>query len=172
MGGSGGCGCRVGRRRGRPRSRAGTRLRRRGAPIEGAIARTLAGRAFARAGDASRAVEELQRAAASLDACGAHRYRDQAERELGKLGRRNHRRTRPGKIGGTGVETLTARELEVARLVVARKTNPQIASQLFLSNKTVETHLRNIFRKLSVTSRVELAHAVERADQAAPRTVG
>ncbi len=142
-----------------------------GAPIEGAISRTLAGRAFAQAGDASRAVEELQRAAVSLDACGARRYRDQAERELGKLGRRNHRRTRRGKTGGTGIEILTARELEVARLVVDRKTNPQIAAELFLSNKTVETHLRNIFRKLNVTSRVHLAHAVEQADQAAPSTL-
>jgi ATP/maltotriose-dependent transcriptional regulator MalT len=48
----------------------------------------------------------------------------------------------------------------------ARKTNPQIAAELFLSQKTVETHLRHIFRKLGVSSRVELARAVERADRA------
>jgi len=102
-------------------------------------------------------------AAAKLDACGALRYRDEAERELGKLGRRTYRRTRPGKVDGTGVETLTARELEVAQLVVDRKTNPEIAAQLFLSQKTVETHLRNMFRKLGVASRVELARAVERS---------
>ena len=54
----------------------------------------------------------------------------------------------------------------VARLVVDRKTNPEIAASLFLSQKTVETHLRNMFRKLSVTSRVELARAVEQADRA------
>ena len=64
----------------------------------------------------------------------------------------------------TGVVTLTSRELQVARLVVDRKTNPQIAAELFLSQKTVETHLRNIFRKIDVSSRVELARAVERAD--------
>ena len=55
----------------------------------------------------------------------------------------------------------------MARLVVDRKTNPEIASELFLSHKTVETHLRNIFRKIDVASRVELARAVERADDAA-----
>ena len=42
-----------------------------------------------------------------------------------------YRRTRPGKSDGTGVESLTERELEVARLVVDRKTNAQIASELF-----------------------------------------
>jgi DNA-binding CsgD family transcriptional regulator/tetratricopeptide (TPR) repeat protein len=134
-----------------------------GAPIEAALARILAGRALAEAGERDRAVAELRDAAAELDACGALRYRDEAERELGKLGHRTHRRTRPGKTDGAGIETLTARELEIAWLVVDRKTNPEIATQLFLSQKTVETHLRNIFRKVSVSSRVELARAVERS---------
>jgi DNA-binding CsgD family transcriptional regulator len=55
--------------------------------------------------------------------------------------------------------------LEVARLVVDRKTNAQIAGALFLSHKTVESHIRNMFRKLSVGSRVELARSIERADR-------
>jgi ATP/maltotriose-dependent transcriptional regulator MalT len=135
-----------------------------GAPIEAALSRTLAGRALAEEGQRDRAVAELQRAAAELDNCGALRYRDQAERELGKLGHRLHRRTRPGKPDGTGLEVLTARELQVARLVADSKTNPEIASELFLSQKTVETHIRNIFRKLDVVSRVGLARAVERAN--------
>jgi DNA-binding NarL/FixJ family response regulator len=137
------------------------------APIEAALSRTLAGRAFAQAGRADRAVDELQRAAAELDECGALRYRDGAERELGKLGHRIHRRTRAGRTDGTGLESLTARELQVARLVVDRKTNPEIAAELFLSKKTVETHLRHIFEKMDVTSRVALAHAVERSEGAA-----
>jgi DNA-binding NarL/FixJ family response regulator len=138
-----------------------------GAPIESALSRTLAGRALAQAGQRDRAVAELQHAAAELEACGALRYRDEAERELGKLGHRTHRRTRPGKSDGAGIESLTERELQLARLVVDRKTNPQIAAELFLSQKTVETHLHNIFRKMDVASRVALAHAVERADGAA-----
>ncbi len=136
-----------------------------GAPIEAALSRTLAGRALAQAGQRDSAVAELQRAAAELDTCGALRYRDEAERELGKLGQRVHRRTRAGTADGIGIETLTERELQVARLVVDRKTNPEIATELFLSQKTVETHMRNIFRKLNVASRVELARAVERADR-------
>ena len=137
-----------------------------GAPVEAALSRTLAGRALAQAGQNDRAVAELERAAAEFDRCGALRYRDEAEQELGKLGHRVHRRTRPGKADASGLESLTGRELQVARLVVDRKTNPEIAADLFLSQKTVETHLRNIFRKLDVSSRVELARAVERADRA------
>ena len=136
-----------------------------GAPVEAALSRTLAGRALAEAGERELAATELQRAARAFEACGALRYRDEAERELRKLGHRIHRRTRPGKTGGTGIESLTERELQVARLVVDRKTNPEIAAELFLSQKTVETHLRNIFRKIDVSSRVALARAVERADR-------
>jgi len=143
-----------------------------GAPIETALSRIAAGRALARAGQAERAVTELQRAAAQLDACGARRYRDEAERELGKLGHRVHRRTRPGKPGAAGIESLTGRELQVARLVVDGKTNPQIAAELYLSQKTVETHLRNIFHKVDVSSRVGLARAIERADRRRARPTG
>jgi DNA-binding NarL/FixJ family response regulator len=138
-----------------------------GAPIEGALSRALAGRALAQAGQIDRAVAELQLAAAAFDACGAFHYRASAERELGKLGRRPHRRTRPGNTEATGIDSLTERELQVARLVVDRKTNRQIAAELFLSQKTVETHLRNIFRKVGVSTRVELAHrTVHAADGA------
>jgi DNA-binding NarL/FixJ family response regulator len=138
-----------------------------GAPIEAALSRTLAGRALVQAGQRERAVVQIQRAATAFDACGALRYRDRAERELGKLGRRPHRRTRPGLTHKPGLGSLTERELEVARLVVDRKTNPEIAAELFVSQKTVETHLRNIFHKMDVTTRVALARAVERSERTA-----
>jgi len=138
-----------------------------GAPIEDALSRTLAGRALAQAGERERAVAELQRAAAVFDACGARRYRDGAELELGKLGRRPHRRTRPGDIDGTSIASLTERELQVAWLVVDRRTNAEIAAELFLSQKTIEAHLRNIFRKVGVSTRVEVARAMERAEDGA-----
>ncbi len=137
-----------------------------GAPVEAALSRVLAGRALAQADERERAATELRRAAQELEARGALRYRDEAERELRKLGHRIHRRTRPGKTDATGIESLTDRELQLARLVVDRKTNAEIAAELFLSQKTVETHLRNIFRKLNVSSRVALARAVESADRA------
>jgi DNA-binding CsgD family transcriptional regulator len=60
---------------------------------------------------------------------------------------------------------LSRREREVAALVRRRRTNPQIADVLFLSLKTVETHLRSIFRKLDVSSRIEVAELVEREER-------
>ena len=70
---------------------------------------------------------------------------------------------------GESIEGLTKRELEIARRIVDRQTNRQIAEELYLSPKTVETHIRNIFAKLGADSRVEVARIVERAERAAAR---
>jgi DNA-binding NarL/FixJ family response regulator len=138
-----------------------------GAVVAAALSRVLAGRALAAVGETAQATTELQRAATVLDGCGATRRRDAAEQELRRLGhRRLHRRTRPGDADAAGLAALTGRELEIARLVADRRTNVQIAAELFLSPKTVETHIRNLFGKLDVSSRVEIARVVERADRA------
>ena len=136
-----------------------------GVVVEAALSRTLAGRALAEAGRTDEGIAELQRAADDLDACGATRYRDATERELRKLGRVVHRRTRKGASANEALGELSERELEVARLVVDRKTNKEIAAELFVSLKTVEAHMRNLFRKLSVSSRTEVARTVERAER-------
>ena len=128
-----------------------------GVPVEAGLSRMLAGRALAQAGERERAIAELEQAASAFHACGARRYRDAADHELRLLGRRVHRRTQPGQADATGVATLTKREEQIARLVVDRRTNPEIAETLFLSPKTVETHMRNIFRKLDVASRADVA---------------
>ena len=57
----------------------------------------------------------------------------------------------PGRAGDA--HGLTARELEVLRLVAAGKTNREIASALVISERTVARHLQNIFAKLRVSSR-------------------
>ncbi len=130
--------------------------------VEASITRTLAGRALGAAGRQDEAIAVLERAAGELEGYGAVRHRQAAEQELRKLGRRVHRRSGPGKADGALLETLTAREAEIAALVTDRRTNPEIASELFLSVKTIETHMRNIFRKLDVSSRVEVARVMER----------
>jgi DNA-binding CsgD family transcriptional regulator len=91
---------------------------------------------------------------------------------LRKLGARAEPRG-PSSAGESGIASLTKRELEIADLVTDRKTNREIASDLFLSGKTVESHLRHIFFKLGVSSRVDVARAIEhdrREREAARRT--
>ena len=94
----------------------------------------------------------------------ARRGREEAAQELRRLGHRVARKPRsPSLPAAAGLAQLTDREREIAELVTERHTNRSIAGELFLSEKTVETHLRNIFAKLGVASRVEVARAVERA---------
>ncbi|HNY21101.1 MAG TPA: helix-turn-helix transcriptional regulator [Treponemataceae bacterium] len=68
-----------------------------------------------------------------------------------------------GTVGTAGIPHewgLTARENEIVSLLIAGKTNNEIAEALFISAKTVETHLYNIYRKTDVSSRVQLVAAI------------
>ena len=60
-------------------------------------------------------------------------------------------------LGRSLPDGLTAREAEVLRLVASGKSNPAIAAELVLSEKTVARHLSNIFTKIEVTSRTAAA---------------
>jgi ATP/maltotriose-dependent transcriptional regulator MalT len=132
-----------------------------GISIEAARARTLAGRALAES-DPARAGTQLELALSALEEAGARGYRDEAAQALRGLGRRV---TRKGKRGaaGAGVEALSGREREIADLVADGQTNKQIAAGLFLSEKTVESHLSRIFAKLGVSKRTQVAREIERA---------
>jgi DNA-binding NarL/FixJ family response regulator/tetratricopeptide (TPR) repeat protein len=129
-----------------------------GAPLLAARARLAEGRALAAAGDRADAIAALVEAEAALDRFGAIRRRDEAVRELRKLG---HRILRAAREPGEGpLAPLTAREREIAELVAAGRTNREVAEQLVLSARTIEAHLRNVYGKLGVRSRVELTRAV------------
>jgi DNA-binding CsgD family transcriptional regulator len=132
-----------------------------GAEIEQPRCQALAGRISAKAGDRERAVAGLREAEASLDHAGAVRDASAARRELRKRGARSEPRGRAA-ASESGTSSLTRREREIAELVTARRTNREIAAELFLSQKTIETHLRNIFFKLGASSRVDAARAIER----------
>lgn len=68
--------------------------------------------------------------------------------------------TRPRRIMHTGVEALTASERRIAELASAGKTNRDIAQGLFVTVKTVETHLAHTYRKLGIRSRSQLRHVL------------
>jgi DNA-binding NarL/FixJ family response regulator len=138
-----------------------------GAAIESARAEAIAGQAAAADADRDTAVTLLRNAESCFDECGADADRGAARRELRKLGARAEPRG-PSGDGVGGVDALSRREREVAGLITARKTNREVAAELFLSEKTVESHLRNIFAKLGASSRVDVARAIERARDQRP----
>jgi len=133
-----------------------------------ATSRALAGRAFLIAEDRERGGQLLELAASEYDAMGAGRYRDEVEAELRQAGLRSARKSKRGSGAGAGIDSLTGRELEVAELIRDRHTNKEIAGELFLSLKTVESHVRNIFGKLGVSSRVQIARAMEARGESTP----
>lgn len=112
-----------------------------GAPYDAATVRVQIGRACRAVGDEESARLELTAAGRVLADLGARTLAEQVETLLG-------RRTPDG---------LTAREVEVLQLVATGKSNPAIAADLFLSEKTVARHLSNIFAKIDVTTRTAAA---------------
>jgi len=117
------------------------------------LARTLTeyGTALARSGRRASAREPLQQAMDLAARCGAHPLTRRAREELRASG------ARPRRERLTGIESLTPGELGVARLAAQGLTNRQIAQALFVSTKTVGTHLGHIYDKLAVNNRDDLA---------------
>jgi DNA-binding CsgD family transcriptional regulator len=114
---------------------------------------------LARSGDEDEAARVFDEALRGYASMGAVRDAARTRRRLRKLGiRRRHWST--GKRPATGWESLTDTELATSRLAAQGMTNQQIAGQLFISTHTVAFHLRQVFRKLGITSRVELTRIV------------
>jgi DNA-binding CsgD family transcriptional regulator len=95
--------------------------------------------------------EPLRHALELATACGANGLAEQVRAELYAAG------ARPRTTALQGVESLTASERRVATLAASGQTNRDIAQALFVTPKTVEVHLSNVYRKLGIRSRRELA---------------
>jgi DNA-binding CsgD family transcriptional regulator len=98
--------------------------------------------------------EHLRRAEGMFVAMSVEGFAARAQGELQATGERTRRRETPE------IEELTPQEARIAGMVVEAASTPEIAAQLFLSPRTVEYHLHKIYRKLGVSSRVELARAL------------
>ncbi len=112
------------------------------------------------------AAASFREAAELADDIGAIAELRLAELGLRGLGVRTWQRG-PSAKGVSGRGSLTPRELEVARLVAAGSSNPEIAAALYLSRKTIERHVSNVLMKFAARNRTELAARMAEADTAA-----
>ena len=138
-------------------------------PIRAQLARShlLYGEWLRRERRRAEAREQLRTAYGMLDSMGMAAFAERARRELLAAGETARPRTtqpkrpRPAQTR----EALTAQEVQVARLVLDGLSNPEIGARLFISPRTVQFHLSNVFAKLGITSRGQL-HRVLPGDPA------
>ncbi|GGN78536.1 helix-turn-helix transcriptional regulator [Nocardia rhizosphaerihabitans] len=112
------------------------------------------GRRLRRLRRTSEAREPLRAARDTFDALGADPWAQAARNELRAAGETSTRRS------PTARDQLTSQELQIATLAADGLTNRQIAEKLYLSHRTVGSHLYRIYPRLGITSRVELAGAI------------
>ena len=97
---------------------------------------------------------QLRTAHDMFTAIGMEAFAERARRELAAAGETPSQRTTEAH------DQLTPQEAQIAQLARAGLSNPEIAAQLFLSPHTVEWHLRKVFAKLEISSRLQLQRAL------------
>jgi DNA-binding CsgD family transcriptional regulator len=130
--------------------------------LEQARARADLGAVLRRSNRRVEAREMLRQAVDAAHRVGAEPLAGVAETELRATG------ARPRRVMLTGLEALTASERRIAELAAEGLTNAQIAQTLFVTARTVEGHLTNVFLKLDVKARIELPAALVAPTQAVP----
>jgi DNA-binding CsgD family transcriptional regulator len=105
-------------------------------------------------GDRTDAAEATRRSLATFDRLGARPFADRARRLLRALGER------PAATPRAATGELSERELQVVRLVAAGLSNAEIAGRLFISPRTVTTHLQHVYGRLGLPSRTALTRWV------------
>jgi DNA-binding CsgD family transcriptional regulator len=127
-------------------------------PWAAASAREDLGMMLTAQGASGQAIRVLERAATEYITAQSPRDVARLKRRLQRLGRNIDRAGRPAEPG-TGIRGLTKTETAVTELVALGLSNAQVAHKLFISRHTVAHHLRSIFKKLHISSRVELARS-------------
>jgi DNA-binding CsgD family transcriptional regulator len=122
--------------------------------VERALARVALGRALNEAGHKAEARDWLRR--------GIHHARLHGVFLLAAHGLRliSDAGGRPRRLALTGLEALTPSELRVAQMVASGLSNREVAEALFVTVKAVEAHLGKVYRKLGISSRLELGDAL------------
>jgi ATP/maltotriose-dependent transcriptional regulator MalT len=123
------------------------------APLEYGRALVDLGAALRRSGRRAAARDPLARGREVALRCGALALADRAGTELQAAG------ARPRRLTLTGVDALTTSQRRVADMAARGLLNPEIAQALFISRKTVEMHLSNVYRTLAISSREQLGDA-------------
>jgi DNA-binding CsgD family transcriptional regulator len=123
-----------------------------------ARARLTYGEWLRRKGRRVDAREQLRDAHEAFSSMGAAGFADRARRELQATGERVRKRRADAR------DELTPQQLQVARLARDGRTNSEIAAKLFLSPRTVEWHLRQVYSKLGIRSRIQLHGALPRRE--------
>ena len=124
--------------------------------VEKASACEDAARSLSRRDKTADARPLFEEALATFEQLGAVHDSSRVLAAMRSAGIRRGSRT-PRRRPATGWESLTPTEVEVARLTIEGLSNPRIAERLFVSKRTVQTHLSHIFGKLGISSRVDLA---------------
>jgi DNA-binding CsgD family transcriptional regulator len=125
-------------------------------PLQLALTCEDAGAAFARQGNVDRAGRLLDQAITIYEGLGAARDLARADAALRHMGIRRGRRVTHSRAQ-SGWPSLTPSERAVVDLVAEGLSNPQIGQRLYVSRRTVQTHLGHVFAKLHITSRAQLA---------------
>ena len=120
-------------------------------PFERSRTELALGELLRRARRRVEAREHLRAALNGFEGLGARLWAERARTELRASGQVARRRD------PSTTDELTAQELQIVHLVAQGLSNREVAAQLFLSSRTIDFHLRNVFRKLNISSRTQLA---------------
>ena len=120
-------------------------------PFERSRTELALGELLRRARRRVEAREHLRAALNGFEGLGARLWAERARMELRASGQVARRRD------PSTTDELTAQELQIVHLVAQGLSNREVAAQLFLSTRTIDFHLRNVFRKLNISSRTQLA---------------
>jgi len=140
-------------------------------PLLRAVGADTYGRALLAAGDRTAGLQQLDRAWDDYHLMGAWAWSAEIQRTMRQAGARRAKWSTGQPRPATGWAALSDAERRVAALIGSGHTNKTAAAQLGVSVNTIATHLRSLFTKLGIQSRVQLANELHKHSELNPQTV-